>query len=213
MSENGEDEDYSALLARSSKTRKLLDEELHPRYRALQKRFFKLTGIDGKRFKEAVDLRYYRGGYPRPLSPPRDEELVDKVCYMLALDTLLEGSRLTTLFQERGFRFVAEPNGFLAEGLTKAKAHQSQLNQYVSEALDLQREICQRANSIKIDDADVAEIDHEIKKSPFVRAVSFGARRLRFGLDGLRKTLAKEKERHDELQEAIAPLTSELEEA
>ena len=220
-------ENYEKLVAESSETRRDIDIILHPQFNALKKIFELLyPGYKKSDFKRLSDLVYYQGGWPSPTTPPKEETLADTIAAALKLEEAIDRDVLVKLLKQRGVSVtlidVPPPNEYnlsseeeetLKQCIGEAdvegvfpKERNEGLKKLIERAQELQAEICQQADLIKVDAAAVAEEKYKIKKPNFVKAVGLGSVKLRAGEDKMAEKLKKMLDGVDNVHAAVAPL-------
>jgi hypothetical protein len=228
MSELG----YSDFVDECAQTRVDLDTILHPTFSGLKKAFAILFGDLGyskSDFKRLSDSVYYQGGYPSPTSPAKEVALADQVSKLLHLQKLSGRTVLLNYFKEMGIKIEFEedfvPESFLSSfsnedeedfvhALESAGIPKSDIIDKRSEMLlvllnraqQLQKEICQTADTIKVDAAEEVESRFKIKKPHFVKAVNLAAVKMRRGEGPMLEKIENLHDSQDNLNQALEPL-------
>lgn len=216
---------YVDLVSENAETRLHLDSVLHRRYGRMKKIFETIFPFKGKFLKLAVDLKYYQGGYPSETSPPRSEALADHVASCLHVLELLGEDQFKQLLAQRGIQVTVQSNPIYAEPLGSdareivgtewveaelpgqpGRDRLAILKTLFETGLTLQREICQEADTIKIDGANAAKDRFKIEKPNFIKAVRLGAMQRRRGLEKMQAQLQKTEAIAANLAPALDPL-------
>lgn len=199
---------YKELLEKHGLTRHKLDHDLWRRYHAVRQVFALTYAVPRKLcdFKFMADLDYYEGGYPLPSSPAKLDVFVRQVATTFLMWSMLgRTDDLNKRLAVFGCRLVdtkdnhwPKPTCALkripldAKGQKKVarawkrafgdKAMPTKdadfLGALLAEAEKLQHEICQLADTIKINGADEAKAKHGIEKGNFKLAVTIEASKL-----------------------------------
>lgn len=216
---------YSGLVDKASDTRKHINTVLHKRYSVIKRIYEhvvpKSTGGD---FKAAVDMIYYDGGYPSASSPPRAESVAKRIASTLFLLEVMGDKCLVNQLEKFGVTVTLDQSKAIKD---ETISHQSEIqclkdwtgvmgqipmpktahaiiSRLKSAALDLQEEICCKADEIKIDAASEAQV-YGIKKAGFIQAVNIGAVRKSRPEKRFRKVLAGALDEADNLKLALCP--------
>lgn len=224
---------YEDYVQECAATRRDLDTILHPTYGELKKAFELVFGEHGfgkGDFKRLADMVYYQGGYPSENSPPKEVALADDVARVLHLENILDRDTFKEYLKERGIEVklttVVERDGtwslesdkeddlknYLAgagiQGSPPRMYHEF-LNTLVDRALEMQKEICQTADTIKVDAAAEVETKFKIKKGSFIKAVNLAAVKLRKGEGKMAEKLDEYLEKLENQEEAVEPLRTD----
>lgn len=223
---------YEDLVLECAETRRDLDVVHHPMMTALKKAFraaFEADGFGGSDFKRLSDLVYYKGGYPSPESPPKTDALADDFARSIKLCSVIGHEAIVRRLRDvHGIDVVlrSDPiklgpvsvdhdeaddfeDNLATAGISKSEIPADKLTLLklmVDAAQALQAEICQLADTIKVDGAEEAENKYEIKKSNFVRAVGLMATKLRRGEGPMAEKIDKIEDDHINLERAIEPM-------
>jgi hypothetical protein len=218
------DDEYEQLVEGSATIRVELDEVLHPMFGKLKGAFKAAYGLDGKWLKLLSDLVYYQGGYPSENSPPKEEDLADRVSMALKLEDAVNRSDLKRLLAERGVKVeIDQPieKGPMFDACVEEAREQWKgtgiagempldrgelLDALLARSQKLQGEICRQADLIKVDAADEAEKERGIKKKNFVKTVKLAAIEMRRDAEKMLEALAKIREDSENFNEAVRPL-------
>lgn len=224
-------EKYEDLVEECVETRTYIDDILHPRYSELKKAFESLFNLDAKVFKRVNDLIYYQGGYPSENSPAKAEALADDIASALMVFDFIGNSQLKRLLEKRGININISSNpllltlnipdekwneviGVLGVGYVTHEEKRNSLEilqQMIKEAQDLQGQICSKADSIKIEGAEIAEKDHKVDKPNFLKAVQLGSFLRRKGSEKAREKIDAVLEQADSLHDALKPIVNLME--
>lgn len=222
---------YEELVQECAEIRRDLDVVLHPIFGSLKKAFEVAWGSLGytkSDFKRLSDLVYYQGGYPQPDSLPKEVVLADTVAKALELEKYLGRNILRLLLEDRGITitFTDEviPKGFIGDLNDKEEASLKDgwagagldgevpndrfevLKRLIDRAQTLQKEICETADTIKVDAAEVAESEHKIAKGNFVKAVGLAAIKLRRGEGPMLEKIEAIHDAQENMNQALEPL-------
>lgn len=226
------DQEYSDIINECAETRVDLDTVLHPTFSGLKKAFsilFEDLGYAKSDFKRLSDSVYYQGGYPSPTSPAKEVALANQVCKLLHLQMIVGRKTLAKYFEDRGVKieFTEDfiPESFLSSfsnddeeeflhALQSAGIPESDivddrakmLNVLLNRAQNLQKEICQTADTIKVDAAEEVETRFKIKKHNFVKAVNLAAIKMRRGEGPMLEKIENLHDSQDNLNQALEPL-------
>lgn len=184
---------YEDKLQKSSETRWTLNEEYHPIMKKLSTMFKLVFSEKPKIFKFVKDAIYYKGGYPKPDSPPRLDVFVENFAKLyLYYDRLGLSNEINEKLRAHGINanMVSEQDNFPFDMSSDQFSEFSKLwkevfnetaipvesntifRTLIEEGVSLQSTICQLADTIKIDDANEVEENCEIKRPHYVKAVN-----------------------------------------
>lgn len=226
------EKDYRDIVDECAGTRVDLDTVLHPTFSGLKKAFsilFEDYGYSKSDFKRLSDSVYYQGGYPSPDSRAKEAALADQVCKLLNLQHIVGRKTLARYFEDHGVKieFIENfvPESFLSSfspddekdflhALQSAGIPESDITDKRSDMLqvllnraqNLQKEICQTADTIKVDAAEEVESRFKIKKSNFIKAVNLAAVKMRRGEGPMLEKIESLHDSQDNLNQALEPL-------
>jgi hypothetical protein len=226
------EQEYSDIVSECAETRVDLDTVLHPTFNGLKKAFsilFEDFGYTKSDFKRLSDSVYYQGGYPSLTSPAKEVALADQVSKLLRLQKIAGRTTLIKYFEDRGVKieFVDDfvPESFLSsfsndddkdftEALQSAgiptsdivDSRSKMLKVLLDRAQNLQKEICQTADTIKVDAAEEVETRFKIKRPHFVKAVNLAAVKMRRGEGPMLEKIENLHDSQDNLNQALEPL-------
>jgi hypothetical protein len=183
-----------------SKVRREINDDLYKKgMNPLQKIAFYLCGISPREYKQIHDMNYYKGGYPNEDSPPKLHVFLDKFIAIIKWFQFLGWfDRIDSYLKKAGITItIAEP--IINEEIHEDYKHDKKdykkfihawtqlypeqepsnkfgtvfdvMNECLERSYDLQKDICDLADSIKIDGAKVVETECEILKPYFTKAV------------------------------------------
>ena len=222
--------EYGAIVDECANTRTELDTVLHPQMRALKNAFgilFASAGYAPADFKKLNDMVYYQGGYPNPTSEPKEVDLANLVAVVLKLEFMIGCDRFSKLLAYRGIKInidsefpnseyddlnsddlEAIDNEFKAADIVTGvpSDRYDALNDLVNRGQELQREICQKANTIKKAAAAEVKERFEIKKPNFIRTVKLASVGIRKGEPAMRTKIGELHKDQENLEKAIVPL-------
>lgn len=191
-----------------------IEDEYKPELNNLKK-LFKLTfGVNGKVFKMINDFAFFKGGYPKPDSPPKIKSLLDNIGYTYRFYQL-KGIDDTTINSYLKTEFGIEikqttPNPYQTPNISKMKKFEALyrevfnddyngeskkeiLDKLIQSGQSLQESICQDNDEVKITNAEIVENECEVSRTNFLTAV---------------KAKVKEARNNVELDEVISDLES-----
>jgi hypothetical protein len=221
---------YPDVVDECAQTRVDLDTILHPTFSALKKAFVVLFGDHGwskSDFKLLADMIYYQGGYPTPDSPAKEFALASKVGKILLMQDFIGRNDFRKYLEDQGITITINDNlmdgPFLASlspedekeftealkegGVDETIDHKSDmLGILLTRAHALQAEICQDADTIKIDAAELVETQFKIKKGNFVKAVGLAAVKMRRGEGPMLEKIETLHDNQENLNDALKPL-------
>lgn len=187
------DETFKQVVETCAETRHEINSVLWKRMGAIQSAMAILFGKEKKWYAELNNAYHYReGGYPGPNSAPRHESAADKVAIMflvlekaghegLVADYLRNayGLQLTRVSDEHAVTRLSRPDLDALKDLevdVDLTLSDDALYKYLLDVMDnLQTEICQKADSIKIDSFEglkEAFPEKKLEKGRFVRTVN-----------------------------------------
>jgi hypothetical protein len=172
--------------------RDTLNSELSGEMRDLRRLFVNAFSVEAKEFTFLKDSLYYKGGYPSENSPARLDTLFQKVGVITKWLSFLGLEDEYDKYCKQ-YGFVVHPlltntalsdNGFedrsdfkiLWQDVFGTANHPSTkkeiLQELVDRGLQLQGTICQEADKIKIDHAEIVEEICQVPKNVFVKTVN-----------------------------------------
>lgn len=222
------DENYEQLLNEGARVRDEIDTIYRPQYDAVKKLFadvFEANGFTGKDIKHLADLIYYTGGYPSENSPPRVEVFGDLVASALKLGEHSGHDVLKRYLASKGVQVTFSTIALRDVSITPERktllescavsyppekttvSTRDLLQDLIERTQKLQSEICSLADEVKIELAEKAEKEHEIKKGNFVRAVKIKAISLSKDRDKMMEALEKIQDNIHNMETALEPLS------
>jgi hypothetical protein len=222
-------ESYEDIVQKCAGTRRDLDTILHPTFNELKKAFeivFSEFGFGKGDFKRLSDMVYYQGGYPSENSPAKEAALADQVASVLKMEYMLGRTNFIEHMNERGisleiaadlpanvkYTLSTDDEKELAEHFAGAgiqgvpDKRLDVLQVLIDRAQELQAEICQTADTIKVDAAEKVEAQFKIQKGSFVKAVSIAAVKLRSGEGKMAEKLDQYLVKLENQESAVEPL-------
>lgn len=230
MNDMAAEPNYEDIINECAETRRDLDVVLHPIYGYLKKVFeitWSSVGFTKSDFKRYADMVYYQGGYPRPDSLPKAQVLADQVAAMIKLEEYAGKHQFADLLKARGIVVgnsespEAEYRGALTDKEEKALKEAWEgagidkdinndrfeiLEILIDKAMKIQKTICEQADTIKVDAADMVESTFKIKKSHFIKAVGLATVKLRKGEGAMAEKVDDIIDNNANLEDAIKPL-------
>jgi hypothetical protein len=189
-----------------------INENYHPVMSKLRKLFNLSTFKKPKFFKILNDFVYYKGGYPRPDSPPKLNDFLDIFGNIFQLYKFLGNeSEINQILEDNyGIKVSVVSSSDLDEPLEIMKLKKFQklwsqvfdeeydgqskkeiIEKLVDRGQDLQSTICKLADQIKIDNAKEVEEKCEVKKSIFIPIVNLKSNYVRSGNDDVFEKIKK----------------------
>lgn len=197
------DQTYEDYVLRSGEAKRDLEVVYNPIFKHLKTAFsimFSSEDFSGADFKRLSDMRYYQGGYPSPNTPPKEHALARQVAAIITLEDCVEkrefvaflgtmgisceqkkpvsADYLVSKDDEKKLREAWEGAGIDKEIPTDRK---EALKLMLDRAQNLQKEICEVSDSIRVNAAEEVEDKFKIRKPAFLKAVSLTAVKLRRG--------------------------------
>jgi len=187
-----------------------------------------------KNFSNVKTFLYYKGGYPKPDSPPKINEHIKKLAHyywiVKFLDFKEEYEKIHEVFQNFGLQITEiEPIvplssiddkkqekkvkrallklGFEENEIENLLLDKKELLRKILQiALELQCEICEKSDKIKIDLADEVKETCEVPKSTFLKAVDLQAKKIKLDQEKYKELIKKIKEKIEIEREIIEDL-------
>lgn len=224
------DKKYEDILTECAETRRDLDVVYHPTFGNIKKAFaiiFGSSGFTGAEFKGLSDLVYYQGGYPNPDSKPKAQDLGDRVAKLLLLEEIAGKSQLQDVLAQHGIKITIDTtfeeeyrsslsdkedkklrNAWEGAGIDAGipASRFEALTLLLERSQNLQKYICQQADTIKVDAAEQVESAFKIAKPNFIKAVGLAALKLRKGEGPVAEKIDDIEDRHQNLEDALVPL-------
>ena len=216
---------YEDLIEEASEHRTELNQVMHARYKAIRKSAEQLSGIDGGSFKRVVDLSYYKGGWPKPDTPPKIDTVATEIANLLKLEKAVDKDNLAMALLARGIRVEVLAPVYIGSTTPMQKSAIADfwpeaaldnpmpetvgegLRVLHGEAMKLQKAICETADIIKLELAAEAKDEHGILRPNFNQAVALRALQKSKGHDKMLVRAEKlQHDRIDNLSEAIDPV-------
>jgi hypothetical protein len=226
------DKNYEDYILESAETRRDLDVVLTPIFGSLKKAFGVIFGSEGftkSDFKRYSDLVFYQGGYPKPDSLPKAAVLAKMVATLLKLEAAADKDQLSRLLGDHGITVEitsAIPDGFSQTTLTDKEAkelrqgwegagidvpvpssRQEALLLMLDKAHNIQGEIIEQSDAIKVSAAEKVESLFKIKKTNFMKAVGLASVRLRKGEGKMQEKMDDVHDQIANLEDALKPLS------
>lgn len=213
-------QEYDELVEEAAETRRFLDEELHPQFASLKKVFESVfPEFSGSAFKLLSDITYYQGGYPSENSPARGATVAKGILDALFLTKMVGNDQIFKLVGMTLKDHIHPPDDALVlPDKADIKDHWGQvmsteipmhryelLKALLKRAQELQKEICQAADSIKVDAAEKAEKMGILKKS-FMKTVSLAAMKKKGKVGQMAEKVEETREAAENLIKAIENL-------
>ena len=193
--------DISEYIKESSEIRYDINENLHSKARTCKKIFAGLFNRKSNVFTRIKDLEYYKGGYPKEDSPSKIDSLVDTISELLIMLDYLGKDELITRFEEKGITIKIQDsvkeiesqitadsnieldsylvaNEFEKEKL-KREDRQRIINELLGMNLKVQKQICEKADIIKLEHAPSAESLVGINSRDYRDCVNFAYKKLK----------------------------------
>ena len=163
---------YQEKLDESIEIRKEINEELWTEMKSLSKSFFETTGCTNKEFISVKNHLYYKGGYPNENSRARLENTVENfVSLCRILDFLGRTDDLNEYLKTYGLKIE------ILNPMKKDKLIINAANKIMNKALELQAIICEKADIIKITNAQEIDEQCEIIKNHFIKEVNLNVKK------------------------------------
>jgi|WetSurMetagenome_2_1015567.scaffolds.fasta_scaffold01141_14 hypothetical protein len=156
-----------------------------------------ILGLPKPHYKLIHDMLYYKGGYPKDDSPSRLNDFLDRFIALYKyfefldhvdeIENYLNNAGITinlkNKIQDEHLDFPEDilqkwETAFPDEDINLFNTTKKFLDKLLDRSLALQVDICQLADSIKIDTAEKVEEECKIKKPYFLKAVSARAKQL-----------------------------------
>lgn len=181
-------------------------------------------------FTAAKDMIYFKGGWPKPETPPKALQLADKIADVYAILSLIgEEKEFASYLEDRGLKIepimdsVYHSNHLLNDAEWKLDSKRAKVvNSNWEELFDVdvpddyaemlkimmrrakakQKSICELGDEIKEEKGGMIEADCEVKKTLFVKAVDLKFRQ-QVGKD-IGESLDKEHEKAEAIKDALA---------
>jgi hypothetical protein len=191
---------YVNQVDKCSKVRYEINEDLYKKgMNPLQKIAFYLVGIETHDYKLIHDMNYYKGGYPKEETPPKLHTFLNKFIVVVKWFQFMGWfEKIDKYLREAGISIVItmpiedgeifqdykgnskDSKKFIKawsriypeqEPETKFKTVRAVMDECLERSYDIQKDICDLADSIKIDAAGNVESECEILKPHFMKAV------------------------------------------
>jgi hypothetical protein len=184
---------FNAKLKESTKIRTELNDVLHMKMSSLAKIFNTFFEDHAGSFKYLKDMMYYQGGYPNETSPPRVDVVLDRFAVVYKyfkflgtqniLDNYLHQYGITITvedMQNEDVKFDAKTADLFElvfHDLALPKTKKELLRTLLDEGMVLQKDICEKADIIKINHASEIKDICKIEKADYVKAVNLNYKR------------------------------------
>lgn len=221
---------YKDIVEECATTRVDLDTILHPTFGALKTVFhllFEDYGYTKGDFKRLSDSVYYQGGYPSPTSPAKEYAQAESIGKLLQLHNLIGRKTMIGYLEDFGVSvtFTTDfiPKEFLSAfspdndkkfaeacgeaGIEIEDDRVGMLQALVDRAQQLQKEICNTADTISVEAAEIVEAQFKIAKPNFIKAVGLAATRQRRGEGVMLEKIENMNDGMDNLTQALEVLT------
>jgi hypothetical protein len=184
---------FVEMVEESSINKVRVEDEYKPEFNKLKKLFKFAFGVNGKIFKVLNDYTFYKGGYPKPDSPPKIKSLLDTIGYTYRFYQLkgIEDNTINSYLKtEFGIEIKGiTPNSYESPQISKMKKFEALyrevfnddydgetkqliLNKLIESGQSLQASICEDNDEVKIKNAEIVENECEVSKSNFMTAVN-----------------------------------------
>lgn len=192
---------YADLISGAVENRKQINETLALRMKNLRDAFSNLFGVNKNKFTLLKDMLYYQGGWPTDDSEAKlhdafmnfsfilkfytylgKEDEIKKYCKKFGMTVEIDKRKIENLQKVKLDRLCSE-DWYKCFGKTPMPRKTiDYVNKIFEEAMIVQKEICERADSIKIYAAKKAEIMCSVKEKNFINAVNVSYKSSKVGL-------------------------------
>lgn len=209
---------FNKKLIESTKIRTELNDVLNLKMSYLAKIFNIFFEEHAGSFKFLKDMMYYQGGYPNETSPPRLDVVIDRfaIAYRYfkflgiekSIDSYLQQYSMKIVIDEISDSDIKFDNKsadlfeFVFNDLALPKTKKELLKLLLDEGQILQKDICEKADIIKLNHAEEVKEACKIEKADYVRAVNINYKRNKE--KPIEKTLEKIDDRITSMEKAYS---------